>query len=247
MIFQNPATDRYLCHIDYELERGMLCTAFRILPRIDTSATWLCRKVLSLILCFQNPATDRYLCHATPEPPREPVAIDFQNPATDRYLCHQCFTKMASQSIRDFQNPATDRYLCHLYAAALLGVRNTHFQNPATDRYLCHASQSHKPVFYSRLSESCHGSIPLPLYPPYPPVLFLQLSESCHGSIPLPHHQTSSWYPIAQSLSESCHGSIPLPLIFVLLLRCAEFSFQNPATDRYLCHQRRCVPAACQG
>ncbi len=38
-IFQNPATDRYLCHSHALALREQVITAFRILPRIDTSAT----------------------------------------------------------------------------------------------------------------------------------------------------------------------------------------------------------------
>ncbi len=137
--FQNPATDRDLCYALDAIQDLLFQLTFRILRRIETSATFflLCSFVVCKE-CFQNPATDRDLCYLsslsgvavtnnltfrilrrietsathTYRPLEDNLHTNFQNPATDGDLCYSQFLGFHSPA-QNFQNPATDRDLCY--------------------------------------------------------------------------------------------------------------------------------------
>ncbi len=86
--FQNPATDRYLCHRSRARKKLKLSWTFRILPRIDTSATT--KQIANLLNRLQTfRILPRIDTSATSYETLFSLPSElFQNPATDRYLCH---------------------------------------------------------------------------------------------------------------------------------------------------------------
>ncbi len=239
IIFQNPATDRCLCHNLSTCKSRIPCSTFRILPRIDASATcsWQ-RKNRNRSIAFR----------ILPRIDASATKSHYKSTGSCLRLSESCHGSMP---------------LPH-YPSMTSTTMNLTFQNPATDRCLCHDTQFIAPLLMKMLSESCHGSMPLPLKPP-PAVIVSPLAfrilpridasatlswKTSRPSLPafriLPRIDASATtchaitrHGCTLRLSESCHGSMPLPLVSQDIVLCDYKRFQNPATDRCLCHDSK--------
>ncbi len=162
-IFQDPQADRSLCYTWWRSMFRFVTAPFRILKRIEASATcstsWLCdtqyrlsgsssgskpllpmtdRVIRIQQLFFQDPQADRSLCYKEEINGMREDVQNFQDPQADRSLCYVTGQRVWPAHIWFFQDPQADRSLCYNDQRGCARDRDPRFQDPQADRSLCY-------------------------------------------------------------------------------------------------------------